>query len=62
MCVHKDEAKTKLDRLIEGMERLTVALETAFGRHPNGKVSAPCFGEDSLAPQPESQDVYAASI
>ena len=23
MCVHKDEAKTKLDRLIEGMERLT---------------------------------------
>lgn len=29
MCVAKDEAKAKLDRLIEGIERLAIVLERA---------------------------------
>ena len=65
MCVAKDDAKTKVDRLIDGMERLTTALETAFGRYPEGnspKSSAPRLRADSPPPQPESQEICLGSI
>ena len=55
MCVAKDEAKTKLDHLIEAMERLAFALE-------NRENTKPQLGEDSQPIPQMSQEPCLGNI